>query len=170
MERWRPINGYESSYEVSDKGRVKSLSRLDNGGKKIKGKLLRMFRYKTTGYIGVDLCSNGSRKRFSVHRLVLSAFVRPCPKGMETCHNNGVRDNNRLENLRWDTRSNNHRDKLKHGTALQGSRHGASKLCELDVWLIRNIEGVTQRAIAKFFEIHPTNVSVIKLRKSWRHI
>jgi hypothetical protein len=39
--------------------------------------------------------------------MVLFAFVGPCPEGMECCHENDVRDDNRIENLRWDTHANN---------------------------------------------------------------
>lgn len=51
-----------------------------------------------------------------VHRLVLEAFVGPCPDGMEACHGDGDPDNNRLTNLRWDTRSANQMDSVRHGT------------------------------------------------------
>ena len=57
-----------------------------------------------------------------IHRLVLEAFVGPCPEGMETCHNNGVRTDNRLENLRWDTSSANNDDIVKHGRHWLASR------------------------------------------------
>lgn len=51
-----------------------------------------------------------------VHRLVLEAFIGPCPDGMVGCHTDGDPLNNRLDNLRWDTPSNNNRDKRAHGT------------------------------------------------------
>lgn len=47
---------------------------------------------------------------------MLTAFVGPCPDGMEGCHNDGDPHNNRLDNLRWDTRANNARDAIRHGT------------------------------------------------------
>ncbi|MGH8035083.1 MAG: HNH endonuclease signature motif containing protein, partial [Lysobacterales bacterium] len=51
-----------------------------------------------------------------VHRLVLEAFVGPCPDGMVGCHNDGDTRNNRLSNRRWDTPGSNNRDKQVHGT------------------------------------------------------
>ena len=49
------------------------------------------------------------------HRLVLLAFVGECPSGMEACHNDGDPSNNNIDNLRWDTRSSNIKDQVKHG-------------------------------------------------------
>ncbi len=63
----------------------------------------------------------GSTTMFA-HRAVLLAFVGPCPEGMEACHNNGDPLDNRVENLRWDTRSNNTLDKVAHGTHPMASK------------------------------------------------
>ena len=46
---------------------------------------------------------------------VLEAFVGPCPPGLEACHGNDVADDNRLENLRWDTRTENQLDRVRNG-------------------------------------------------------
>lgn len=118
-ERWLPIPGYEGSYEVSDMGRVRSLDRVihaSNGTAYRKpGRLLRLVPF-TNGHLYVNLCKPGvSSRTKSVHRLVLTAFVGPCPEGMECCHNNGVHSDNRLVNLRWDTRSANMNDRFRHG-------------------------------------------------------
>jgi hypothetical protein len=79
---------------------------------------------------------NQYKKRFG-HVLVLETFVGPCPPGLECCHGDGNEGNNRLDNLRWDTRQSNIQDKRKHGTLLLGSSHGNAKLTELDVLDIR---------------------------------
>lgn len=69
------------------------------------------------GYSTVRLRHPDGRKSTPrVHRAVLETFVGPCPPGMEACHNNGDRTDNRLENLRWDTHQANERDKVNHGT------------------------------------------------------
>jgi hypothetical protein len=112
---------------------------------------------------------------YGVHRLVLEAFVGPCPAGMEACHNNGVRTDNRLENLRWDTRSANCRDRIRHGTTNfpRGIAHGMSKLTEEDVRIIFHAyhDGYyTQREIAEAFGISQQHVSDVALKKKWSHV
>lgn len=67
------------------------------------------------GYLVVRLKDNeGRRVNCQVHRLILEAFRGRCPDGMEGCHKNGVRADCRLVNLRWGTRSSNHRDRYRH--------------------------------------------------------
>lgn len=56
---------------------------------------------------------------------------------MEACHFDGNPANNRLENLRWDTRTNNHADKRAHGTLMAGERHYRAKLTEQQVRELR---------------------------------
>lgn len=52
------------------------------------------------------------------HQIILETFIGLCPKGMETCHNNGIKMDNRLKNLRWDTRKSNGIDRRNHNTIL----------------------------------------------------
>jgi hypothetical protein len=121
QEQWLPVVGYEGCYEVSDHGRVKSLSRLVRKGDTHRHVPERILggpgRYPTVG-----LHRNGKRIERAVHQLVLVAFRGACPEGQVACHNDGNPGNNRLENLRWDTQSNNLRDEVAHGT-----HHWASK-------------------------------------------
>jgi len=122
-ELWTPVPGH-LGYEVSDQGRVRSVTRRvqrKNGSYLLTGRVLKQSRSGTPGkdYPAVYMGRGNSR---TVHRLVLEAFVGPCPQGLEACHNNGNRYDNRLENLRWDTASNNQRDKRRHGTDHQASK------------------------------------------------
>lgn len=106
----KPIPGFPG-YEITDDGRVWSSGLRTHSC----GHWLRPHKNKY-GYAQVTLYRDRERYSRHIHRLVLEAFVGPCPEGMEACHNNGDASDNRLENLRWDTRSNNHRDKIRHGT------------------------------------------------------
>ncbi len=126
METWKDIPDYKDIYQASDWGRIRSLDRLDSIGRKRKGKILIPTK-GPAGYIQLHLC-NGKRKLHKVHKLVLESFIGPVPDEMNACHNNNKRDDNRLENLRWDTKSNNELDKKKHGTD-PSTTHNKSVLC-----------------------------------------
>jgi hypothetical protein len=105
-EQWRSIPNFADHYEVSDAGRVRS---------RHTGHVLHA-RQNGKGRAQVDLYREGARTTVEVHRLVLLAFVGPCPVGEEGCHNDGDHTNNRLSNLRWDTRRENNLDAVRHGT------------------------------------------------------
>ena len=121
-EAWRPIATTNGAYEVSDIGRVRSTPRIierrDGKPLTIRGRILKSWT-KRSGHIEVNLGSNNPRR---VHRLVLEAFVGPNPAGMMGCHNDGNPGNNRLDNLRWDTGSENSLDTVRHGRNLQALR------------------------------------------------
>lgn len=119
MERWKPVVGYEGMYEVSDLGRVRSLARKSKRGNHfltINETILKPYRIPPGNYLSVSLSKNGVLERFRIHRLVLAAFHGPCPNGMVGCHNNGIIDDLRASNLRWDTKSANALDSVAHGT------------------------------------------------------
>lgn len=107
VEEWRPIQGYEGLYEVSDWGRVKSLDKIKNGSNQfgrcimyMKGKILKLFP-NTQGRMQVDLKHDGERKTCLVHVLVAQAFI-PNPEGYTNIHHiDGVKTNNNVENLIW---------------------------------------------------------------------
>lgn len=115
-ERWAPIPE-RPGYEVSTIGRVQSLDReiVDSTGRKMRRRGIMMrIGFDQNGYPRVRL--GGNTPPLHVHRLILSAFVGPCPPGMMGLHNNGVPADCRLENLRWGTASENTADMIRHGT------------------------------------------------------
>ena len=120
IETWKPVVGWEGLYSVSDRGRVRSEDRTVHYSsgriRTVRGKIRALGSHRF-GYPMVTMKSAGRKQRTEyVHRLVLEAFVGPCPEGMEVCHNNGDPTCNLLSNLRWDTHSENTRDKRRHGT------------------------------------------------------
>ena len=171
VEHWKPVVGYEGLYEVSDQGRVKSLpGERWNGAAWIqKPGCIRKTPIGAQGYPTVDLKHNGHRKTFTVHTLVLTAFVGPRPTGYECRHLNGVRHDSRLCNLAWGTPSENDEDRRKHGTFVQGELHGGSTLTNEQVLLIRKADG-TQKAIAQRFGVSQSLISMIKSSRRWAHV
>ena len=115
METWKAIPGYEGIYEVSDQGNVRSVDRRDFSGARRTGRAINPFT-TDRGYLQVELNKCGEGRKHLVHRLVLTAFVGPCPEGMVGCHFNDVGTDNRLENLRWDTPRANTYDSIRLGT------------------------------------------------------
>lgn len=118
-ERWLPIPGWDGVYDVSDHGRVRSRARFVDaklGSKRWQSERVLSPGRMPHGHLTVRLCRNATGKSHAVHRLVLLAFVGPGPDGTECCHNNGDPADNRLSNLRWDTRIENQRDRVRHGT------------------------------------------------------
>lgn len=130
-ELWKPIPGYEQSYEASSFGRIRSLARTDSVGRARTQRIMCQ-KKSSRGYFSVMLCKNSERRDFRVSRLVLSAFVGPCPKGMEAAHQNGDPSDNSLRNLRWATHSENTQDKKVHGTMARGDSHGRTKILVLE--------------------------------------
>lgn len=107
-----------------------------------------------------------------VHRLVLEAFVGPCPDGMECLHADFDTANNRASNLRWGTHLENIGDGVRQGRHSHGERHPAAKLNESAVRTIRRLaaEGVRHRVIAEPLGISPRYVSAVVCRRVWRHV
>lgn len=119
VERWKPIPGWEGYYDVSDMGRIRSLPRVawrKNGASfTVRGRIRKLSSHPD-GHRTIALTCPGVRDPRWVHRLVMAAFVGPCPEGLMVCHNNGDPTDNRLVNLRYDTGSGNMLDRRRHGT------------------------------------------------------
>lgn len=118
-ERWLPVVGWEGLYEVSDQGRVRTVARYVSGrggGKRLLKQQVRRLSTHPQGYRLITLKAGGRLEQRFVHDLVLTAFTGPRPPGLVTCHGDGDPANNRVENLRWDTQSENLLDAVRHGT------------------------------------------------------
>lgn len=156
-------------YRVGDDGSVWTCRRKAGTWKRMKP-----YTRGKTRHLRVNL-TIGHRKYVVklVHRLVLIAFVGPCPEGMECCHypdsNPG---NNALSNLRWDTKSANSSDSLRHGTRPHSERHGRAKLTNENVRSIRLrlSNGETQKSIADTFGVTQSAIASIRAGKCWKHL
>lgn len=125
------------------------------------------------GHLFVYLHVNSTPNKRYVHRLVLEAFVGPCPERMECRHLDGNPKNNLLSNLKWGTAVENQADRILHDTTNRGPRNGMSKLTEKDIVEIRQkyaAGGVTQVALAKEYNTAGSNICCIVNKKYWSHI
>ena len=107
-EIWKDIEGYENYYQVSNKGRVRSLDRLVGLTRlSYREGAIKVPKRNSDGYCDVTLSMNGRDKTFRIHRLVAKAFL-PNPYGYkEVNHINFNRADNNVENLEWCSHENN---------------------------------------------------------------
>ncbi len=125
-EVWEIIEGTGGRYQVSPHGRVRGPRRLLHQQTQSSGhKKVRVYY------------PDGSHPLMLVHRLVLAAFVGPCPEDMECRHLDGNPANNKLENLAWGTRKENQQDKSKH-RSIHGAKNGRAKLTDAQVGRVRD--------------------------------
>lgn len=124
-EQWLPVVGYEGLYEVSDHGRVRSLERqVPNGEGTVRTVRSRILKSGNTsaGRPLVQLWKDGKGTGKHPYWLVLEAFVGPRPEGMQACHWDDNPHNNKLENLRWGTPSENWMDMVRNGNHVQARK------------------------------------------------
>jgi hypothetical protein len=161
--------GYKG-YRVGDDGSVWSKRRGGGWGEWRKLKPSGGPNRSCSGYGLYD--SSSKLKTHKAHRLVLTAFVGPCPIGMEGCHWDGDTSNNHLDNLRWDYHENNEKDKLRHGTRVRGSKIGNAKLNEAQVATIKRLakSGRTNTSLALDFNVSNVMIGYIVSGKFWRHV
>ena len=175
-EEWRPVCGYEGFYEVSSRGRVRSLSRTRQARRRsgteftmrMAGRELVLCLNKD-GYLQGTFGVAGVRKNFEVHRIVCEAFHGPAPEGHEAAHNDGIRTNCHEGNLRWATPAGNAADRDRHGTTRRGERHPGAKLSAEVVRCIR----LSQRsgpALAREYGVCRSVITRIRARKIWKSV
>lgn len=162
---YRPIPGL-LGYSAGNDGTIWS-HKIKIGKPEMSDKRIRQIGGKHTHghYVYVSI----HNKSYKVHHLILQTFIGPRPSGMEACHYDGNGLNNRVENLRWDTRKNNHADKKRHGTARLGEENDMHILTADDVAQIKRlmIGHVPATRIAIQFGVHYNTILDIQLGKTW---
>lgn len=159
-ERWKPIPWGNGRYEASDLGRVRSNA-------------VRSWRTLrpccASGYMRLDLRFEGKQRAAKVAVLVLEAFVGPRPFGRDASHLNGNKTDDRLANLAWESRAENIRRQVAHGTATKGSRNGRAKLTDAQVlWILSSPLGT--RTLAERLNVHAETIRAIRSGDGWAHV
>lgn len=164
MEIWKDVKGYEGRYFVSSIGRLKSCKKPRRNSEKILKPIL------VNGYHFLDLGNGKNIKRFSIHRLVAMAFLdNPENKPMVN-HINGIKNDNRIENLEWCTASENqlHSIRAQLRTTV-GEKNSQCKINEEVAKLIFEDKRV-YREISNCYGVSIPTVSDIKRGYSWTHV
>lgn len=173
IENWRPVVGFEEFYEVSDQGRVRSITRLvkaSRGGFRTHaGKILKPHSH-VAGYPMAALSVNGVITHRTVHSLVAEAFIGPRPPGQQVRHKSTDKSDSSLENIEYGTVKENMKDKMRDGTQPQGEGVYCAKLKEADVIEIRNrrAAGELLKDIAENFGLTEVYVWQITTGKKWK--
>lgn len=173
-EIWKDIKNYEGLYQISNKGRVKSLLK-----ERISGRYRIVMTYKerilklglnSQGYPKICLSKNGKAKTFRVNRLVLAAFKGET--SLECNHIDGNKENNRVENLEYCTNSENKKHAYRIGLMnRRGEKHHLAKINNAIVKNIRaNKYNLTVQEFSALYQISVAAVRNVINQKSWSHV
>lgn len=161
MEIWKPIEGFEELYQISNQGRVLSFHRNSNG---------TILRQRKVGkYWYINLRSKGSCKTCQVHQLVASAFLGEPEPGQEVLHIEPVTEsscNNNASNLQYGTRQENALMAAKQGRH-NNQKFSAAEIKELRANYAENPEPYS--VIARRYKVTATTISHIINRKSYTY-
>lgn len=184
-EVWKDIKGFEGLYQISSLGKIKALERLVTYKAIVRGiaitrtvrikekkKLLTNRSKNKDSYLVVVLCKGGIHYNRYGHRLVAEAFI-PNPNDYEEVnHKNGIKYDNRIENLEWCSPVMNQ----LHAAQVLGRNCGEEnvtsklKMADVRMILIMGANGVNRSVIAKCFSVHKNTINKILRGDSWNHI
>jgi hypothetical protein len=181
MEQWKWVKGYEGIYEVSNLGRMRSY-RVPGCHGPTAGRLRAEPRFlkpirQSNGYCKVNFQRDGKHQGFWYHRLLAQTFI-PNPNNLpQVNHINGIKADNRLENLEWVTHEGNRQHAGRLGLIRhnpnRGEKHTHSKLSNDEVLEIRRAykAGVIQAELARRYpNISKSTINLVVRRKAWKHL
>lgn len=172
-EVWKDIIGFKGYYQVSNRGNVRSLTRMinhKNGKRRIyKGAVMSPFKGE---YLQINLCKYAKYTEFKIHALVCSAFIGKRPNGQNVNHKDGKKYNNNLYNLEYTTPKQNMVHAVRIGLMPIGSKSYLSKLKEKDIPEIRELlkSGLSHEKIGLMFGVGKNTIGGISRNRTWRHV
>lgn len=161
-EIWKDIKGFESLYQVSNLGRIKSIRYKNERIMKCKPNIVK-------GYCQAILSNRGRVSYPLVHKLVAAAFIGPCPPGKEVNHKNFIKHDNRDTNLEYLTKLEN----AQHSAINQrrGDKSPSAKLTTADVVEILQMKGkISARQLGFKYNVERKAVLRIWSGETWKHL
>lgn len=169
METWKDVNGYEGLYKVSSLGRIKTL----------RSNAILVLNNKRGDYLAALLYTEGKehslkrRKTHLVHRIVAKAFIPNPENKPQVNHIDGNKHNNRIDNLEWNTRSENMQHCIKNNlrNTLKGTELHMTKLNDDKVkYILNNKNTMSINEFSQMFGVTRGCIEHILWRKTWKHI
>ena len=168
-EIWKDIPGYEGRYQASTLGRIKNIERKVRGRNRYTGAefyrtvpecVLRPGRYCSSGHVSVVLEHGGNGK--PVHQLVMKTFIGEPPEKCEVLHYDGDPTNNKLDNLRYGSRTENILDVFRLGGRWRKLTAHEAKIVQASLDF-----GARGTDIARKFNVSPSTISSIKVGRTF---
>ncbi len=166
-EIWKDVPGYSGLYQASSAGRVRSMARATTSGKVLTPVLNR------NGYLRVSISISRRSKYDYVHRLIALTFIGNRPDKYDVNHKNGIKTDNRAENLEYMTRAENMKHAREHGLHdNRGEKQWNAKLTPEIVMQLRIADsecGILDEVL-RVSEINRRTILDVVERKTWRHL
>jgi hypothetical protein len=165
MEIWKDVIGFENDYEISNLGNLRSKERLVKhyrGGLRKYKSSLKNQRLNQNGYKRCNLKKDGQRFDFVIHQLVAKSFIKNENDKCFVNHINGIKTDNRVENLEWVTLSENTIHAVKN-------RLIKTKLTDKEVLEISK-NNLSTRKLAKIYNVSASIIWRIKNKTSYKHL